>query len=133
MAGGLAYLDSSAIVKLVVEEPESQALRSDLRGRPQRVSSALALVEVTLAGARRAPALPTGRVSGILAGLALVPIDRVVLETAAGLAHLQLRAFDAIHLATCVSLGSDLDVLIAYDQRLLTAASTLGLPTQQPA
>ena len=133
MAGGLAYLDSSAIVKLAVEEPESQALRSDLRRRPQRVSSALALVEVTLAGARRAPALPPGRVSGILAGLALVPIDQAVLEAAAGLAHLQLRALDAIHLATCVSLGSDLDVLIAYDQRLLTAASTLGLLTEQPS
>ena len=133
MAGGLAYLDSSAIVKLVVEEPESQALRSDLRGRPQRVSSALVLVEVTLAVARRAPAPPPGRVSGILAGLALVPIDHAVLETAAELAHLQLRALDAIHLATCVSLGSDLDVLIAYDQRLLTAASTVGLATEQPA
>ncbi len=130
---GLAYLDSSAIVKLVVEEPESQALRAGLRDHPHRVSSALALVEVTLAGARRAPAPPPGRVSGILAGLALLGIDQPVLKTAAGLAHLQLRALDAIHLATCLSLGAELDVLIAYDQRLLTAASTLGLPTEQPA
>ncbi len=130
---GLAYLDSSAIVKFIVEEPESPALRAGLRGRPQRVSSALALVEVTLAGAGREPAPPPARVSGILAGLALVPIDQSVLETAAGLAHLQLRALDAIHLATCLSLGTDLDVLIAYDQRLLAAASTLGLRTEQPA
>lgn len=130
---GLAYLDSSAIVKLVVEEPESQALRVSLRGRPQRVSSALAVVEVTLAAARREPTPPPGRVPGILSGLALVPIDQPVLKTAAGLAHLQLRALDAIHIATCLSLGADLDVLIAYDQRLLTAASTLGLHTEQPA
>jgi uncharacterized protein len=130
---GLAYLDSSAIVKLIVEEPESHALRLDLRGRPHRVCSALALVEVTLAGARRTPAPAPGRVSGILAGLALVAIDQPVLETAAGLAHLQLRALDAIHLATCLSLGPELDVLIAYDQRLLAAASTLGLQTEQPA
>jgi predicted nucleic acid-binding protein len=129
---GLTYLDSSAIVKLVVEEPESQALRVGLRGRPQRVSSALALVEVTLAASRRDPAPPPGRVSSILAGLALVPIDRSVLKAAAGLAHLQLRALDAIHIATCVSLGADLDVLIAYDHRLLAAASGLGLPTEQP-
>ena len=130
---GLAYLDSSALVKLVVDESESQALRAALHDRPQRVSSALALVEVTLAFTRRKPAPPPSRVSAILAGLALVPIDQSVLETAAGLAHVQLRALDAIHLATCVSLDTDLDVLIAYDQRLLTAASTLGLRTEVPA
>lgn len=130
---GLAYLDSSAIVKLVVEESESQALRTSLRDRPQRVSSALALVEVTLAAARRQPTPPPERAPAILSGLALVPIDEPVLTTAAGLAHLQLRALDAIHIATCLSLGIDLDVLIAYDQRLLAAASTLGLHTEQPA
>ena len=63
----------------------------------------------------------------------LVPIDQSVLTTAAGLAHAQPRALDAIHLATCLSLASDLDVLIAYDQRLLAAASTLGIHTEQPA
>ena len=57
---GLLYLDASAIVKLVVEEPESSALRDTLRNRPHRVSSALAVVEVHLAADPRSPAPPAG-------------------------------------------------------------------------
>lgn len=129
---GLAYLDASAIVKLVVDELESPALRHALRDRPHRVSSALALVEVHLAAARRRPAPPTGRAGTILAGLALIPIDQPVLEGAAGLGQSGVRALDTIHLATARSLGEDLESFIAYDQRLLSAAQAVGLRTEQP-
>ncbi len=129
---GLVYLDASAIVKLVVEEGESPALRGALRDRPHRVSSALALVEVHLAAARRSPAPPAGRVSTILAGVTLIPVDQPTLECAAGLGEHGLRALDAIHMATAQSLGEDLDSFIAYDQRLLTAAQASGLSTEEP-
>lgn len=128
---GLIYLDASAIVKLVVEELESPALRDALRGRPRRVSSALALVEVQLAAARRIPPLPTGRADTVLAGVALIPIDQPTLEAAA-LGAYGVRALDAIHLATARSLGDELESLIAYDHRLLAAAEASGLPTEQP-
>jgi len=129
---GLTYLDASAIVKLVVEERESAALREALRGRPLRVSSALVLVEVHLAAARRAPAPPLGRVRIVLAGLALIPVDQPTLESACGLREHGLRALDAIHLATARSLGEDLESFIAYDQRLLTAAGAGGLSIHEP-
>lgn len=125
---GLIYLDASAIVKLVVEGLESPALRDALRDRPRRVSSALALVEVHLAAARRLPAPPTGRAGTILAGLALIPIDQPTLEAAGGLGEHGVRALDAIHLATARSLGKGLESFIAYDQRLLAAAKASGLP-----
>lgn len=128
----LLYLDASAIVKLVVEEPESPALRQALRGRPQRVSSALALVEVHLAAARRTLPPPSERVRVVLAGLTLIPIDQPVLEYAAGLRDSRLRALDAIHLATAHSLGEDLASLLAYDSRLLAAADAQGLRTERP-
>jgi len=70
---GLTYLDASAIVKLVVEEDDSTALRGALRDRPRRVCSAVAFVEVHLAAARRSPAPPASRVDTVLAGLALIP------------------------------------------------------------
>lgn len=124
---GLCYLDASAIVKLVVEEGESAALRGALGSRPRRVSSALALVEVHLAAARRAPAPPPKRVHAVLAGLTLIPIDQPTLERAAGLGKHRLRAIDAIHLATGQSLGRDLETFIAYDQQLLAAAEASGL------
>ena len=129
---GLIYLDASAIVKLVVEEDESPALRDALRGRPQRVSSALALVEVHLAAARRVPAPTSARVANVLAGLALMPIDLPTLEHAADLGSHGLRALDAIHLASALSLTEDLESLIAYDQRLLAAAQASGLQTEEP-
>lgn len=129
---GLIYLDASAIVKLVVEELESPALRTALRDRRRRVSSALALVEVHLAAIRRLPAPSTGRAGTILAGLALIPIDQSTLEGAAGLGEHGVRALDAIHLAAARSLGEDLEAFIAYDERLLAAAQAIGLPTEQP-
>ena len=129
---GLIYLDASAIVKLVVEERESPALRAALRNRPRRVSSALALVEVHLAAARRRPAPPTQRAGTVLAGIALIPIDQPTLEAAARFGEYGVRALDAIHLATARSLGEDLESFIAYDQRLLTAAEASGLLTEHP-
>lgn len=130
--GGLVYLDASAIVKLVVEEPETPALRTALRNRPQRVSSAIALVEVNLAAARRFPALPTARIDKILAGLTLIPVDQPTLKVAAGLGGRGLRTLDAIHLATALSLGKDLESFIAYDRRLLEVAEADGVHTEQP-
>jgi len=130
---GLVYLDASAIVKLVVEESESQALRAALRNRPDRVSSAISLVEVRLAADRRSPAPPPGRVSTILAGLTLIPVDHPTLERASRFGKHAVRALDAIHLATAQSLGGDLGSFIAYDHRLLTAAHQLrGLSTEEP-
>jgi predicted nucleic acid-binding protein len=129
---GLIYLDASAIVKLVVDEAETFALRTALRGWPQRVSSALALVEVHLAADRRIPRPPRGRVDTILAGLALLPIDQAILEEATRLGPLGVRALDAIHLSTAQSLGEDLEAFIAYDQRLLAAADASGLRVEQP-
>jgi len=128
----LVYLDASAIVKLVVEEAESRALRTALRGREQRVSSALALVEVHLAAGRQASAPTPARVDAVLAGITLIPIDHPTLESAARLGRTGLRTPDAMHLATAYSLGGDLDALIAYDERLLAAARDLGLPVEEP-
>ena len=123
----LVYLDASAIVKLVVEELESAALRDALRDRPHRVSSALALVEVHLAAARRSPAPSPARVATILAGLALIPVDEPTLEGAARLGGYGIRALDAIHLATALTLGAELVTFFAYDHRLAGAAEASGL------
>lgn len=64
--------------------------------------------------------------------LSLLPIDEQVLHHAAALPPASLRSLDAIHLATALSLGDDLGVLIAYDARLLTAARAGGLPVATP-
>lgn len=128
------YLDSSALVKLVQREAESDALRRYLSAHrgDERVASELARVEVVrsvLGGG--APAVAHARRQ--LARLFLVVMDRDVLERAATLAPgTLLRSLDAIHLATAQLVGTELRALVTYDARLTLAATSLGLSVASP-
>lgn len=133
MNGGLLYLDSSAIIKLVVSEPESAALFAELRAWPETVSSALAGVEVSRAIRRSSPHQSASRrAHTVLERIGLVRIDDAILEKAALLESAALRSLDAIHLATALSLGGDLGAVATYDERLARAARALGLRVLSP-
>jgi predicted nucleic acid-binding protein len=74
----VAYLDSSALVKLIVVEADTAALRRELLRWPHRVSSALAAVELTRTALRIGPhASPLA--ARVLSGLDLLSMDAVVL------------------------------------------------------
>ena len=130
----LVYLDASALVKLVVTEPESGALMEFLRAWPDRVSSALSLTEVprALRHARFGRA-ERQRARQLLARLALVDVDRRILAAAAALEPPELRTLDAIHLATALAVREDLAGLVTYDRRLATAAERVHLEVLAPA
>jgi predicted nucleic acid-binding protein len=128
------YLDSSALVKLVVLEPESAALREVLKGHAARLSSGLAEVEVPRALRRAGYGAAEQRRAGeLLARIALVDVDRAILRAAAAIAPSNLRSLDAIHLATALSLGQDLAGIITYDQRLAEAAISVDLEVWAPS
>lgn len=125
------YLDSSALVKLVVAEAESEALRRFLRTHPIRVSSALAKVEV--GRAVRFQGKPAAlRATKVLARIRLLAIDNTLLEAAAALDGRVLRSLDAIHLASATALGNDLSSVITYDLRMRDSAQILGLSVRAP-
>lgn len=126
------YLDSSAIVKLVVREPESAALRRFLRGQVARASCGLARVEVPRAVAAHGPAA-TERAHRILAGLHLIQLDEPLLDAAGGLEIAALRNLDAIHLTAARELGKDLARVVTYDRRMRIPAATLRLPVADPS
>jgi predicted nucleic acid-binding protein len=130
----LIYLDASALVKIVVAEPESDALLAFLKSRPDRVSSALSLTEVPRA-LRRAQFVGTvrRRAQRVLARLALVDVDRRILSAASALEPATLRTLDAIHLATALVVREDLDGLVTYDRRLAAAAERLDLEVLAPS
>jgi predicted nucleic acid-binding protein len=133
-AGGqLAYLDTSAYVKLVLREPESAALAGELQRWPARVSSALLRVEAERACARYGDGEWVERAQAGISSLALLPLDDAVLRAAAALAPPGLRTLDAIHLATALSIGRPLGVLFSYDDRLCAAAQAAGVPVARPA
>lgn len=132
MPGTLLYLDSSAIVKLVVPEPETRALREQLRSWPERVSSVIAWVE-SVRAARRVGLSAARRADAVVARLGLVELDDEVIQRASKLAPPTVRTLDAIHLATALSLGDDLGAVCVYDARMSSVAETMGLRTIAPA
>jgi len=127
----VAYLDASAFVKLVKDEPESAALNAALDAWSRKSSSALLEVEGSRA-ARRTNALAYDAARALLAGMELLELDADIRSAAADLPDPGLRTLDAIHLATALSLGERCGAFFAYDDRLIAAARAHGLTVTVP-
>lgn len=125
------FLDSSAVTKLVVAEPESGALGRRLAGR-SLVASGLVVPEVTRAVRRAVGRSHDPVLAQVLAAVDLVVLDRAVLAAAADLEPPGLRTLDAVHLASALALGDRIEALVAYDDRLLAAARSAGLTVERP-
>jgi len=128
------YLDSSALVKLALTEPESAALSAYLAQRTEQalVSSSLHRAEVLRAIWRAEPgALP--RAQRIIRRIAIVSLSHDLLDNAATLPPGQLPTSSAIHLASAMTIRRDLTAFVCYDKQLLDAAESAGLPVVSPA
>ncbi len=129
----LLYLDASAVVKLIRNEPESRALLSVLGAWPERVTSSLTALEVRRALRRVNPTTADWRrAAEVLRRIGQIGIGEPILESAAELDPPALRTLDAIHLATAISLGQALGALATYDRRLHTAAVALEIEVLSP-
>ena len=130
----MIYLDSSALVKLALTEPESAALISYLTERSDQaiVSSALHRTEVLRAIWVAEPGALTRGVR-LVRRIGRVALSTEVLDNAATLPPQRLGPTDAIHLASALAIRRDLSAFVAYDKRLLDAAAEAGLPTASPA
>jgi hypothetical protein len=134
------YLDASALVKLVLDEPESRGLKRFLGRGAWIASSELVLVEVPRA-VRRGCAGRAGRldrrrmrITGeILEGVDLVEVDTALLVEAGALPGDALGSLDAIHVATALSLAGALESFVSYDRRQVEVALELGLPAVSPS
>jgi uncharacterized protein len=133
-----AYLDSSALLKRVIAEPESPAVQRTLRTyvdeQAALISSSLAWVEVARALRRASavvPDLQPDRLTDLaLSGVLEKPIGAEVVALARRVSPLVMRSLDAIHLATAMLI--DADVIVSYDERLIAAAAVHGLNTTSP-
>lgn len=130
------YLDTSALVKLVRVEDESDDLADWLDQRTEMpwITSALAEVELPRAIIRAGQLDRLSSVPSVLARVDLFEIDDVVRTTAAAYQDPQLRSLDAIHLATASVAASiaTLVGLVTYDSRLAEVATALGMPIAAP-
>lgn len=127
------YLDTSVLVKLVVAEPETAALRAWL-GEADRnpVACDLARTELLRAVRRAAPDRVL-HARAVLDSITLIDVTTSIFEEAGRLDPTTLRSLDAIHLAAALDLGDELASLVTYDDRLAEAAQHNGIPVTAPA
>lgn len=125
------YLDASALVKLVVAERESPALRRFLAKHPERITSALSRVEVPRAVRQQGTAAQQ-RAKRVLSHVRLLQLDDELLDAAALLEPVVLRSLDAIHIASARALGDELVGVVTYDRRMIDALVALRISVHAP-
>lgn len=127
----MLYLDTSAAVKLVLEEAESTALSELIAAEPgPLVTSRVGSVE--LRRVTRRGGASADRADALAASLAVIEVDATVERLAVGLDP-ELRSLDAIHLASALAAGDVLEGFVCYDVRLGEAAAREGLAVLAPA
>lgn len=112
----------------MIEETESEALRTYVQGR-SLVSSRVAIVEV---GKAVAHANLAADPQPMLSRIAFVELDADLARVAAGTGKPELGSLDAIHLASALRLGTDVDAVVTYDDRQASAARELGFTVEAP-
>src|SRR5258707_1220282 len=127
----VAYVDASALVKLVVPEAESRKLLRWYVEVDRVITSRIGVIETRRAAARFRH--DADGLRSLLASLEVVELDARVADRAVAVAPTLLRSLDAVHVATALELGSNLDAFVTYDDRLAAAAREAGLPVVRPA
>jgi predicted nucleic acid-binding protein len=128
----LVYMDTSAFVKLVIPEPETDALIAALTPETRMVASEILEIEAVRAARRASGKKGADAARAQLAGVRLLPLTPRIRGRACDLEPDTLRSLDAIHIATALELGARLDCIYAYDTRMATAAQTIGLHVYAP-
>ncbi len=122
------YLDASAITKLVILEQESAVLLHAVRGH-NLFTSRIAVVEVGKAVARSSPGADPRTT---LSKLGFVELDADLAQIAGATGGPALRALDAIHVASALRLGPEIESFVTYDDRQADAARSAGLTVMSP-
>jgi predicted nucleic acid-binding protein len=130
---GVLYVDTSALVKLVIREAETEVLEEALRSWSDLATSVVTSIELSRAVARASTdstvvVAHEYTLLGVLASVAQVPLSDDVRATAASLGPVELRTLDAIHLASALALVDDLAGILIYDSRMQRAAVASGVP-----
>jgi predicted nucleic acid-binding protein len=131
MSAEVWYLDTSALVKTIIEEPESRALIHWLADKDRLVVCELARVE-TVRAVRVSDPGAVHRARQVAAAVTLIRLDDPLYDLAADLEPASLRSVDAVHLAAALSVGRDLAGVVTYDTRMAEAAGVLDLHVEAP-
>jgi predicted nucleic acid-binding protein len=126
------YVDTSALGRVLLGEPDAGAVLAGLNGFDQHVASRLLAIEL------RRLALREGlldHADQLLSGIALLPLEEPVLQAAETVHPPSVATLDAIHLVTALRLADHdlVDAVMTYDARLAGGARAHGLAVVAPA
>jgi len=126
------YVDTSAVGRVLLGEPDAPAVLRDLAGFDQHVASRLLRIELRRLALREDAVEAADR---LLDGVALIPLDDAILASSETLPPATVATLDAIHLATALRLATAgvLDTVMTYDRRLADGATHHGLRVLTPA
>jgi len=127
----VAYVDASALTKLILDERESAAMRRWYVEADQVLCSRIGIVETRRAIARQAH--DPAHLDAILSSIGIIELDAPIARSAATVLPAGLKTLDSIHLASALALSGQIDAFVTYDVRLADAARAAGLPVVMPA
>ena len=136
--GRVLYADTSALVKLVVREVESDAIEAEVAQWDRIATGDIAVIELPRATARARADGRAGVANGrvvleLLAAFSIVPMTDEVRALAATIKPVELRTLDAIHLACALTLAEQLAGVLTYDHRMADAARARGIAVVAPS
>ncbi len=126
------YVDTSALVKLVVAESETAALRSWLAGAGRGLVACDLVRTELMRAVRRVVPDRASLAQQVLDSVTLTEVTTAIFAEAGRLDPPDLRSLDAVHLAVALDLGDELDGLVTYDDRLAAAATANGVTVLAP-
>ncbi len=132
----MIYMDTSALTKLLIAEPETPELRNWLTSQIDQgdsaATSALGWVELMRTVARYGDISQADRARYLLDGLDILPLTEPMMSLAESIGPATLRSLDAIHLAAAAYFDQELTAFVTYDHRLLNGCRDIGLTTASP-
>ena len=132
----MIYMDTSALTKLLIAEPETPELRNWLTSQIDQgdsaATSALGRVELMRTVARYGDISQADRARYLLDGLDILPLTEPMMTRAESIGPATLRSLDAIHLAAAAYFDQELTAFVTYDHRLMTGCRDIGIATASP-
>ena len=132
----MIYMDTSALTKLLIAEPETPELRNWLTSQIDQgdsaATSALGRVELMRTIARYGDISQADRARYLLDGLDILPLTEPMMSLAESIGPATLRSLDTIHLAAAAYFDQELTAFVTYDHRLLNGCRDIGLTTASP-
>lgn len=135
---GILYVDTSALLKLLVREAESTAIEAELLQWPNLATSVITEVELPRAVARAREERPEAVIDGslilqgVIASAAIIELGDEIVTAARNVEPIYVGALDAIHVASALSLGPELTGVATYDHRMAEALTRAHIKVIAP-